>query len=75
MKGVSFSVPDQERSNLWIIQNTNDGQIYTFDEDTKKCYKLTNPIKAYSCLPGMETHTSYYLFLSFILFQNFENNE
>ncbi|CAM4916826.1 unnamed protein product [Rotaria socialis] len=51
MKGVSFSVPKQEKSNLRIIENMKSGQIYTFDEDSKQCYKSINPIKSYSCIP------------------------
>lgn len=53
MKGVLFSIADQQKSNLWIIENINEGQIYTFDQDSKTCYKSRNPIKAYQCIPGI----------------------
>ncbi|CAF4374807.1 unnamed protein product [Rotaria magnacalcarata] len=69
MKGVSFSVPEQQKSNLWIIENMKSGQIYTFDEDSKKCYKSINPIKSYSCIPGMK-FVSHQLLASFLLFFN-----
>ncbi|CAF2332074.1 unnamed protein product [Rotaria sp. Silwood2] len=62
MKGVSFSVPDQQKSNLWIIENINDGQIYTIDLDSKQCYKSTMPIKPLRCIPDSATylHSSSY---------------
>ncbi|CAF0739491.1 unnamed protein product [Rotaria sordida] len=56
MKGVSFSVPDQQKSNLWIIENTNDGQIYTIDLDSERCYKSTMPIKPLRCIPDSATY-------------------
>ncbi|CAF2952746.1 unnamed protein product [Rotaria sp. Silwood2] len=56
MKGVSFSAPDQQKSNVWIIENVNDGQIYTIDEDAKKCYKSTMPIKPIHCIPDTATY-------------------
>ncbi|CAF1560981.1 unnamed protein product [Rotaria magnacalcarata] len=56
MKGVSFSVPEQQKSNVWIIENMKSGQIYTFDEDSKKCYKSINPIKSFSCIPDSATY-------------------
>ncbi|UJR10031.1 hypothetical protein I4U23_014254 [Adineta vaga] len=62
MKGVSFSIPDQQKSNLWIIENMNGGQIYTIDQDTKRCYKSTMPIKPLQCIPDSATylHTNMY---------------
>ena len=68
MKGVSFSIPDQQKSNLWIIENSNDGQIYTIDYDSKRCYKLTIPIKPLRCIPG--TQTSNIVHLWFFYFDN-----
>lgn len=53
MKGMSYSIPDQQKSNLWIIENSNDGQIYTIDLDTKMCYKSLMPIKPLSCISGL----------------------
>jgi hypothetical protein len=53
MKGVSFTLPEQEKTNLWIIENTNDGQIYTINEDTKKCDKSKMPINPLNCIPGI----------------------
>ncbi|CAF0774307.1 unnamed protein product [Rotaria sp. Silwood1] len=56
MKGVSFSVPEQKKSNIWIIENINDGQIYTIDLDSKQCYKSTMPIKLLRCIPDSATY-------------------
>ncbi|CAF1178739.1 unnamed protein product [Rotaria sp. Silwood1] len=56
MKGVAFSIPDQQKSNLWIIENMNDGQIYTIDQDSKRCYKGTMPIKPLHCIPDTATY-------------------
>ncbi|CAF1172551.1 unnamed protein product [Rotaria sp. Silwood1] len=56
MKGVSFSVPNQQKSDVWIIENMNDGQIYVIDEDAKKCYKSTMPIKPFHCIPDTATY-------------------
>jgi hypothetical protein len=53
MKGVSFTLPEQEKTNLWIIENTKDGQIYTINEDTKKCDKSKMPINPQNCIPGI----------------------
>ncbi|CAF1194769.1 unnamed protein product [Adineta steineri] len=62
MKGVSFSEPDQQKSNLWIIENSNSGQVYTIDLDSKKCYKSAMPIKPLACIPDTATylHSSTY---------------
>ncbi|CAF1239125.1 unnamed protein product [Rotaria sordida] len=56
MKGVSLSVPDQQKSSIWIIENMNDGQIYAIDEDAKKCYKSTMPIKPIHYIPDTATY-------------------
>lgn len=52
MKGFSFSMPDQQKSNLWIIENLSTGQIYTIDQDSKRCYKSNTTIKPLPCIPG-----------------------
>ena len=52
MKGVSFSMVYQHQSNLHIIQNLN-GEMYTFDEDTKQCYKTKMPNTTFRCIPGI----------------------
>jgi len=51
MKGVSFNVPDQQQTNLWIIETLNDGQDYVIDLDTKQCTKSMNPVKQLNCIP------------------------
>ncbi len=53
MKGVSINLPDGVKTNLWIIQNNNDGQMYTINLDTKQCDKSKMPFKALECIPGI----------------------
>jgi hypothetical protein len=52
MKGVSFNVPDEQQTKLWIIENLNDKQIYVINLDTKQCEKSTNSIQPMNCIPG-----------------------
>lgn len=52
MKGVSYSIPDEKQSNLWIIENNVDGQVYTIDRDSKLCFKSKLPVKPLNCIPG-----------------------
>ncbi|CAF0759060.1 unnamed protein product [Rotaria sordida] len=59
LKGVSFSIPDQQQSNLWIIENRNDGQIYTIDQGSKQCQKSQMPIQPLSCIPGIQNTATY----------------
>ena len=66
MRGVSFSIPDQKQSNLWIIEDSKDGQVFTIDQDTKQCYKSQLPIQPMNCIPGIIDLTS--LFNRMILF-------
>lgn len=54
MKGVSFSMSDKTKSNIWIIENLKDGQTYTIDLDSKKCYKSTISTNPFRCIPGMQ---------------------
>ncbi|CAF2888280.1 unnamed protein product [Rotaria sp. Silwood2] len=56
MQGVSFSAFDQQKSNLWIIENMKDGKIYTYDLDSKQCYKSTMPIQPLTCIPDTATY-------------------
>ncbi|CAF1411074.1 unnamed protein product [Adineta steineri] len=62
MRGVSFTIPNQQKSNLWIIENIKTGQTFTIDEDEKKCYKSSLPIKPVNCIPDTATylHSSTY---------------
>ncbi|CAF1428398.1 unnamed protein product [Rotaria sordida] len=56
MQGVSFSIFDQQKSNLWIIESMSDGKIYTYDRDSKQCYKSTMPIHPITCIPDTATY-------------------
>ncbi|CAF3372773.1 unnamed protein product [Rotaria socialis] len=56
MKGVSFMLPDLHKSNLWIIENINDGQMYVIDQDSKRCDKSPMPIKPLKCIPDTATY-------------------
>jgi hypothetical protein len=58
MKGISINVPDEQQTKLWIIENINDGQIYTINLDTKQCDKSRNSIKPMNCIPGISFITS-----------------
>jgi hypothetical protein len=53
MKGVSYNVPDEQQTKLWIIENIKTGQIYTINLDTKQCDKSTDSIQPMDCIPGM----------------------
>ncbi len=53
MKGVSINVADQQSTNLWIIENGNDGQVYTINMDTKQCEKSRLPFNPMRCIPGI----------------------
>lgn len=51
MQGISFTAFDQQKSNLWIIENMNNDTVFTFDRDTKQCYKSSLPIHPIPCIP------------------------
>ncbi|CAF1040665.1 unnamed protein product [Rotaria sordida] len=38
-KGEATSIANGQKSHWWIIQSMKDGQTYTIDQDSKKCYK------------------------------------
>lgn len=52
MKGVSYNIPDQTPTKLWIIENFKNGQIYTINMDTKQCSKTNDPVPTFKCIPG-----------------------
>jgi hypothetical protein len=53
LKGVSIDMEDGKQTNLWIIKNMHDGQMYVIDLDTNQCSKASNPIKPFNCIPSI----------------------
>ncbi|CAF1098787.1 unnamed protein product [Rotaria sp. Silwood1] len=51
LKGEATSIPDGQKSHWWIIENMKDGQTYTIDQDSKKCYKSIITLKPLYCIP------------------------
>ncbi|CAF1261096.1 unnamed protein product [Rotaria sp. Silwood1] len=62
MKGVSFTLPDLHKSNLWIIESVNDGQMYVIDQDSRRCQKSAMPIKPIKCIPDTAIYVHSYTF-------------
>ena len=52
MKGVASVVPNQQKTNLWVIENMKSGQIYTIYEDLKICDKAVEPLRPLQCITG-----------------------
>jgi len=53
MKGVSWTEPDQQKTNLWIIEDLNKGITYVINQDLKTCEKSNLPMKHDRCIPGI----------------------
>lgn len=52
MRGVALMQPTQWKTNLWVIENMNTGQIYTLYVDTKRCDKAVETLKPLHCITG-----------------------
>lgn len=52
LKGVTYNVPDQTPTKLWIIEDFKTGVTYTYIIDTKHCDKSINLLPTYKCIPG-----------------------
>ncbi|CAF1255538.1 unnamed protein product [Didymodactylos carnosus] len=50
MKGVASVLPNQQKTNLWVIENMKTGQIYTFYEDLKRCDKAVETLRPVQCI-------------------------
>ena len=53
MRGISFDIPTQNPTKLWIIEDGNNQQVYTIVVDTKQCDKTTLPLNPMRCIPGL----------------------
>ncbi|CAF0800941.1 unnamed protein product [Rotaria sp. Silwood1] len=51
MRGVSITLPCQQKSNVWIIENINDEIMYTINQDLKTCVKSKIMSKTLVCVP------------------------
>ncbi|CAF3979178.1 unnamed protein product [Rotaria sordida] len=56
MRGISLTFPEKRKSNLWIIENMNEGLIYTIDQDIQVCNKSPMPMKPIHCIPDDATY-------------------
>ncbi|CAF0793730.1 unnamed protein product [Rotaria sordida] len=55
MKGVSWTEPDQQKTNLWIIEDFNKRISYVINQDLKKCDKSPLPMEHDRCIPETAT--------------------
>ncbi|CAF2867528.1 unnamed protein product [Rotaria sp. Silwood2] len=51
MKGLSITLPDQQKSNMWIIENIKDEIMYTIDQDLKTCVQSKLISSTVVCIP------------------------